>query len=85
MCSTGLSARRSSVTLTDRYQRHRQNRHPATIVMTAIWSFWWPLQASRDVHALVAQPRLFRPEYALMDRDSGMKMTRTAREKKRNE
>lgn len=51
--------------------------------MTAFWSFLWPLQAFRDVHAPVAQPRLFRPEYVLMDRDSGMKMMRTKRKRRK--
>ena len=70
-----LSVHRLLVTLIDQYQRHQRNHHLETIV-TNFWSFLWPLQAFRDVHAPVAQPRLFRPEYALMDRDSGMKMTK---------
>lgn len=63
------SVHHSLVTLMDQYQRHRRNHHLVTIV-TAFSLSW---QVSRDVHAPVAQPRLFRPEYALMDRDSGIR------------
>lgn len=84
VCLISSSGHRSWVTLMDRYQRHQQNPRPATIAMTAFWSFLlWPLQASRDAHAPVAQPRLFRPEYALMDRDSGMKITRNKKNEKK--
>lgn len=81
-----LSVHRRLVTSIDQYQRHRRNHHHETIetiATIAFLSFSWLLQAFRDVHALVAQPRLFRLVYALMDRDSGMKMTNKQTNKKK--